>query len=109
MGLDLGVLTPDSALDISQALDVYHERRSGEPHREALQVFADELDATYDDDNWPFTGDPIVLPAHVQLSIAWESWEQEVPRSVEAAHRHGLVVLDPQEEKLYPPESFAMS
>jgi hypothetical protein len=109
VGLDLGVLTPDSAQDVTQALDVYYERRSGEPDREALQVFADELDATYDDDNWPFTGDPIVLPAHVQLSIAWESWEQEVPRIVEAAHRHGFVVLDPQEEKLYPPESFAVS
>jgi len=27
-----------------------------------------------------------------------------VPRIVEAAHRHGFVVLDPQEETLYPPE-----
>lgn len=106
MGVDLGVLTPNSAESLRQALDVYYERQPGEPDEAAMQAFADELDATYDDDNWPFTGDPIVMPAHVQLSVAWESWEQEVPRIVETAHRHALVVLDPQEEKLYPPEDF---
>jgi hypothetical protein len=109
VGLDLAVLTPGSAETLSQALDVYYERRSGQPDAAALRAFADELDATYEDENWPFSGDPIVLPGHVELSIAWDSWEQEVPRILEAAHRHGFVVLDPQEEKLYPPESFAVS
>jgi hypothetical protein len=109
MGLDLGVLTSASAQSLTQALDVYYERELGEPDPKALRLFADELEATYDDDNWPFTGDPIVSPSHIQLSIAWECWEQEVPRIVEAAHRHGFVVLDPQEETLSPPESFAVS
>jgi hypothetical protein len=109
VGLDLAVLTSGSAQSLDQALDVYYERRPGEPDEEALRAFADELVGTYDDENWPFSGDPIVLAGHVQLSIAWDSWEQEVPRIVEAAHRHGFVVLDPQEEKLHPPESFAVS
>ena len=109
MGLDLAVLTPASAESLNQALDVYYERLPGEPDTEALRAFADELDATYEDEEWPFSGDPIVLRGRVQLSIAWDSWEQEVPRIVEAAHRLGFVVLDPQEEKLYPPESFAVS
>jgi hypothetical protein len=109
VGLDLAILTPGSAQSLSQALDVHYEREPGEPDAEALQAFADELDATYEGEHWPFSGDPIVLPGHVQLSIAWDSWEQEAPRIVEAAHRHGFVVLDPQEEKLHPPESFAVS
>jgi hypothetical protein len=104
MGLDLGVLTPKSAETLNQALDVYYERQPGEPDETAIRAFVDELDATYDDENWPFTGDPMAMPAHVQLSIAWDSWQQVVPRIVEAAHRHGFVVLDPQEETLYPPE-----
>lgn len=109
MGLDLGVLTPESAGTLEQALDVYYERRSGDAGESDLTAFAEELAAAYEDDNWPFSGDPIVLSGHVQLSIAWDSWELEVPRIMEAAHRHGLVVLDPQEERLYPPEAFAVS
>jgi hypothetical protein len=74
--LDPGVLTPKSAEELSQALDVYCGRVGGEPDEPA---------------NWPFTGDPIAMPAHVQLSIARDSWEQEVPRIVETVHRVGFV------------------
>jgi hypothetical protein len=111
VSLDLAVLTPDSAKSLRDALDVYYERVQAEPdeYEAELHAFAAELDASYDDENWPFAGDPIRLPTHVQLTFAAEAWEQEVPKIVGAAHRHGLVVLDPQEEHLYPPQDFAVS
>jgi hypothetical protein len=37
------------------------------------------------------------------LTIAREAWEAEVPKLVERAHRRGLVVLGPQEERLFRP------
>lgn len=109
VSLSLAVLTPGSAGTLNQALDVHYERADGDPDEATLQAFADELAASYDDENWPFAGDPIVMPACVELTIAWDAWEQEAQRIVGAAHRYGLVVLDPQEEQLYPPESFAVS
>jgi hypothetical protein len=105
----LAVLTPSSTESLEQALDVYYERAQGQADEATLQAFADELDASYNDENWPFAGDPIVMSACVELTIAWDAWDQEAQRIVGAAHRYGLVVLDPQEEKLYPPESFAVS
>lgn len=109
MSLSLAVLTPGSAETVEQALDVYYERVEGQPDEATLQAFADELNASYDDDNWPFAGDPIVGPSCVELTIAWDAWDQEAQRMVGTAHRYGLVVLDPQEEQLIAPDSFAVS
>jgi hypothetical protein len=39
----------------------------------------------------------------VQLVVAPDAWEAEVPKLVERAHSRGLTVVDPQLEKLFPP------
>jgi len=39
----------------------------------------------------------------VQLTVAPDAWEAEVPKLVERAHKHGLTALDPQWERLFPP------
>jgi hypothetical protein len=98
MSLDLAVLTRANGASFDQAVAVYSEQESG------------TTDA-YDDDNWPFAGDPIVESGFVLLTVAPEAWESEVPRLVERAHKRDLIVLDPQwggEGKLFPPgEAYA--
>jgi hypothetical protein len=53
--------------------------------------------------SWPFAGDPIVEDGFVQLVVAPDAWEAEVPALVERAHRRGLTAVDPQWEELFPP------
>src|SRR5207247_9299790 len=103
MSLDLVILTPGSARTYEQALRVYYEQDPGEPEAQSLQAFAGEIEARYAEGDWPFTGNPIVMPSHLLLSVGYESWDQVVPHIVSEAHRHGFVVLDPQYEKLFPP------
>jgi hypothetical protein len=67
-----------------------------------LAGWANEVYSAYGDDDWPSGGDPIVEDAFVQLVVAPEAWEAEVPKLVERAHRHGLTVVDPQSERLFP-------
>lgn len=43
-------------------------------------------------------------PGHVISAIAWSRVEEVVPVFVETAHRHGLLVFDPQADALYAPE-----
>ena len=76
MSLDLVVLTPGSAREYAQALRVYHEEEAGEPSEAAMQAFADEVSARYGDEDWPFTGNPIVFPEHLLLSIGHERSEE---------------------------------
>lgn len=111
VSLGLAVFTPDSAQTVRQALDLYHGRAPADPgeHAGDLRAFADEVLLAYGDDASPFTREPVVRSTHVQLTIAPDAWEREAQRLVGAAYEHGLVVLDPQEEKLYPPDSFAVS
>jgi hypothetical protein len=106
MSLDLVVLTPGSAQDFDQALRVYYEEEEGapeDPDAIRLAQFASELDRDYGADNWPFSGDPILMATHVLLTVAPEWWTEVVPAIVKRAHRHGLAVLDPQEEALFHP------
>jgi hypothetical protein len=70
VSLSLAVLTPGSAESLDQALDVYYERADGQADEATLEAFADELDASYNDESWPFAGDAIVMPACVELTIA---------------------------------------
>lgn len=107
MSLDLVVLTRANAGSFDQALAVYSEEEPGSPDELGeLEAYAEEVYDAYDDDNWPFAGDPIVEDGFVLLTVAPEAWESEVPRLVERAHKRGLVALDPQwggEGKLFPP------
>ena len=67
---------------------------------------AAHVDARFTDEDWPFTGDPIVCPQHVSLVVAPDEWQRVVPGIVALAHEHGLTVLDPQyggDVKLFPP------
>jgi len=61
VSLDLIVLTPDAASSYARAFSIYQsEDEEGDPASPDLRAFADELDARYGDDNWPFTGDPLL-------------------------------------------------
>ena len=103
MSLDLVILTHGSAPDYDHARRVSCQTEAGEPDAARIGSFAEELDRTFGERNWPFTGDPIVTPSHVELVIAHEVWEEVVPAIVAMAHRHDLVALDPQWERLFPP------
>ena len=107
MSLDLVVLPRANAASFDQALAVYSEEEPGSPDETGeLEAYAKGVNDAYDDDNWPFAGDPILEEGFVLLTVAPEAWESEVPRLVERAHKRGLVALDPQwggEGKLFPP------
>jgi hypothetical protein len=104
MSLDLFVLTPANAASFEQALAIVMEEATGTPDDSGeLEAYAQEVCDAYGDDDWPFGGDPIVEEGFVQLTVAWEAWEEEIPKLVERAHRHGLTTVDPQWEKLFPP------
>jgi hypothetical protein len=104
MSLDLVVLTPEAASSYEQALSIYHsEDEEGDPATPELKAFADEIDVRFGDDDWPFTGDPLLFPDHVSLEIAHQRWAEVVPEIVGLAHIRRLVVLDPQYERLFPP------
>lgn len=105
MSLDLVVLTARSATSYEQALRVYYEDEAGAADEERLSLFARELGDAFGTGDWPFAGDPIVLPSHVLLAVAPEWWMKVVPDITARAHRHDLVVLDPQAEALFPPGS----
>jgi hypothetical protein len=97
-------LTPEAASSYDQALSIYHsEDELGDPSTPALQAFADEIDARFGDDDWPFTGDPLLFNDHVSLEVAHERWGEVVPEILAMAHRMKLIVLDPQSETLLPP------
>ena len=107
MSLDLAVLTRANAASFDRAVAVYSEQESGTTAESGeLERYAREVYDAYDDDNWPFAGDPIVENGFVLLTVAPEAWESEVPSLVERAHKRDLIVLDPQwagEGKLFPP------
>jgi hypothetical protein len=104
VALDLIALTPEAASSYERALSIYHsEDEEGDPSTPELRAFADEIDARYGDDDWPFTGDPLLFPDHVSLEVAHERWVEVVPEIVALAHARQLVVLDPQYEMLFPP------
>ena len=101
--MDLIILVPEAARTFEQALAIYHsEDETGEPGSPTLQSFADEIDRRFGDDDWPFTGDPLLFNDHVSLEVAHERWEDVVPEIVAMAHRANLVVLD-TEAGLFPP------
>jgi hypothetical protein len=103
VSLDLIVLIPDAASSFEQALSTYlSEDEEGDPSTPALKAFANEIDARFGEDDWPFTGDPLHFYDHVSLVIARERWEQVVPEILALAHEQKLVVLDPQDEQLFP-------
>lgn len=104
MSLDLAILTPENAATYEQALSVYQEEVTPAPDDSGeAAAYAKEVYDAYGDDDWPFGGNPIVVGGLVLLVVNPESWEAEVPKLVERAHRRGLVALDPQEEMLFPP------
>src|SRR5689334_16554340 len=104
MSLDLLVLQAANAESVEQAVAIAMEETPGTPDDSgALAAYAREVYDAYGDDEWPFGGDPIVEDAFVQLVVAPEAWEAEVPRLVERAHGYGLTAVDPQSEKLFPP------
>jgi len=106
VSLDLVVLSPNAASSEDDALAMWVSESEGDPEDPALAQFASEIDERFTDEEWPFTGDPIVCSDHVSLVIAPEEWERVVPEIVDLAHRNGLIVLDPQyggEAKLFPP------
>lgn len=104
MSLDLFVLQPGNAASVGQAIAVVIEERLGTRDDSGeLAAFAREVYDAYGDDDWPFGGDPIVEDAFVQLVVAAEAWDTEVPKLVERAHRRGLTVVDPQSESSFPP------
>jgi hypothetical protein len=106
MSLDLFVLTPANATSFEQALAVVMEEEAGTPTRDSsgeLEAYAQEVYDAYGDDDWPFGGDPIVEEGFVQLTVAPDAWEAEVPKLIARAHRHGLTVMDPQLERLFLP------
>src|SRR4051812_16121300 len=104
MSLDLAVLMPQNATTYEQALSIYGEEEVGVPDESGeLAAYAKAVYDAYDDTDWPFGGDPIVEPGFVLLTVNHESWDLEVPKLVARAHERGLVVLDPQWEKLFPP------
>jgi hypothetical protein len=41
---------------------------------------------------------------YVHMTIAWQGRESEAPKLIARAHRRGLVVLDPQDERLFRPD-----
>jgi hypothetical protein len=104
MSLDLALLPSSNATTYERALGVYSEEDPGIPDESGeLVAYAKEVYDAYGDGDWPFAGDPIVEPGFVLLTVNPESWESEVPKLVERAHTRGLVALDPQWEKLFPP------
>ena len=107
MSLDLVVLSQANAGSFDQALAIYAGEAPGSPDDSgALDAYASEVYNAYDDDNWPFAGDPIIDDGFVLLAVAPEAWMSEVPSLVERAHKRGLAALDPQwgdEGKLFPP------
>ena len=105
MSLDLAVLTPENALSVELAGAIYMEKRAGAPDDSGqLEAYAKEVYDAYSDDDWPFADDPEVEGGCcVHLTIAWDAWVAEVSRLVERAHRRGLVVYDPQEDRLFHP------
>jgi hypothetical protein len=104
VSLDLFVLTPANAASFDKAIAVVMEEVPGTPDDSVeLEAYAKEVYDAYRDDDWPFGGDPIVENAFVQLVVAPDAWEAEVPKLVERAHSRGLTVVDPQLEKLFPP------
>jgi len=104
MSLDLFVLTPANAASFEQALAVVMDEEAGTPDSLGqLEAYAKEVYDAYGDDDWPFAGDPIVEDGFVQLVVAPDAWEAEVPALVERAHRRGLTAVDPQWEELFPP------
>ena len=104
MSLDLFVLTPTNSSSFEQALAVVMEEEAGTPDSSGqLVAYAQDVYDAYGDDDWPFQGDPIVEDGFVQLVVAPDAWEAEVPRLVERAHRRGLSAVDPQWETLFPP------
>jgi hypothetical protein len=103
VSLDLIVLIPDAASSFEQALSTYlSEDEEGDPSTPTLKAFANEIDARFGDDDWPLTGDPLHFHDHVSLVIARERWGQVVPEILALAHEQKLVVLDPQDEQLFP-------
>jgi hypothetical protein len=83
MSLDLFVLQPGNAASVGQAIAVVMEERLGTPDDSGeLAAFAREVYDAYSDDDWPFGGDPIVEDAFVQLVVAAEAWDTEVPKLV---------------------------
>lgn len=104
MSLDLFVLQPANATSLEQAIAVAMEETKGAPDDSGvLAAYAREVYDAYGDDDWPFEGDPIAEPAFVQLVVAPDAWEAEVPKLVERAHRHGLTAVEPQSGRLFPP------
>jgi hypothetical protein len=102
MSLDLFVLTPANAASFDKAIAVVMEETPGTPDDSGeLEAYAKEVYDAYGDD-WPFGGDPIVEDGFVQLVVAPDAWEAEVPKLVERAHSRGLTAVDPQLEKLFP-------
>jgi hypothetical protein len=104
MSLDLFVLQPANARSVEQAVAIAMEEREGTPDDGGvLAAYARAVYDAYRDDDWPFAGDPIVEETFVQLVVAPNAWEAEVPKLVERAHRFGLTVVDSQSERLFPP------
>jgi hypothetical protein len=104
VSLDLFVLTPANAASFDKAIAVVMEETPGTPDDSGeLEAYAKEVYDAYGDDDWPFGGDPIVEDGFVQLVVAPDAWEAEVPRLVERAHSRGLTAVDPQLETLFPP------
>ena len=105
MSLEIAVLNSTNATSVDQAVAIYMEEATGIPDESGeLEAYAREVFDAYGDDDWPFAGDPAVEGGCcVHLTIAWDAWEAELPKLVERAHRRGLVVLDPQEERLFRP------
>jgi hypothetical protein len=105
MSLDLFVLIPSNAASFEQALAVVMEEIPGAPDTSGeLEAYANEVYDAYGDDDWPFGGDPIVEDGFVQLVVAPDAWEAEVPKLIERAHRRGLTAVDPQSERVFRPE-----
>ena len=97
MSLDLLVLIPSASQTYEQALNVYYEEEEADLVDPGLQAYADEVDARFTNDDWPFGGDPLMCGDHVSLVVVPERWGVVVPELVAMAHRRGLGVLDPQE------------
>jgi hypothetical protein len=104
MSLDLFVLTPANAGSFDQALAIVMEEAAGTPDNAGkLAAYGQEVYDAYGNDDWPFEGNPIVEESFVQLTVAPDAWEAEVPKLVERAHERGLTAVDPQWEKIFPP------